>query len=170
MAANEKSVEADDGTRRKVFMIVGVCAALLLGGLIYLVSRPAAQSVEVRLPGALRAGDPAFEQVREQVILDSKQAFESPRPLGDIVMTLESTARNFTGRTITGLEVRGAVVNSAGNPIKERTMIALPSGAASVAELEPNRTLPVRMMLEGFNKSDDRANFRLEVTAVRFKQ
>lgn len=169
MAANEKSVETDDGTRRKVFMIVGVCAALLLVGLIYLVSRPAAQTVEVRLPGALRAGDAGFEQARDQVILDSKEAFESPRPLGDIVMTLKSTARNFTGRTITGLEVRGAVVDSAGSPVKQRTIMALPSGVESVTELEPNKTLPVRMMLEGFGKSDDRANFRMEVTAVRFK-
>lgn len=170
MATDEKRVETDDGTRRKVFMIVGVCAALLLVGFIYLLSRPATPNVEPRLEGALRSGDPAFEQVLEQVILDSKQAFESPRPLGDIVMTLESTARNFTGRTITGLEVRGAVVDSAGSPIRERTLIALPSSQTSSAELEPNRTLPVRIILEGFKKSDDRANFRLEVTAVRFKE
>ena len=169
VASDEKSVETDDGTRRKVFMIVGACAALLVVGFVYLLSRPATQSVEVRLQGALRAGDPAFEQAREQVVLDSKQAFESPRPLGDIVMTLESTVRNFTNRTITGLEVRGAVVDSAGSPIKERTLIALPSGQTPLPELEPNKTLPIRITLEGFKKSDDRADFRMEVTAVRFK-
>jgi hypothetical protein len=166
---DEKKIDTDDGTRRKIFIIVGVCAALVVVGFVYLLSRPAAQNVEVRLPGALRAGDPAFEQVREQVILDSKEAFESPRPLGDIVMTLESTARNFTNRTITGLEVRGAVVDSAGSPIRERTLIALPINQTTLTELEPNKTLPVRIMLEGFKKSDDRANFRMEVTAVRFK-
>lgn len=159
-----------DATRRKVFIIMGVGAALVLAGLVYLMTRPPAQNAtEARLEGALRAGEPAFERIREQIVLDSKEASESPRAVGDVVMFLQATVRNFTGRTINGLEVHGAVVDSAGNAIRERTVIAVPSGQTTLTELEANKTLPVRIMLEGFKKSDDRANFRMEVTGVRFK-
>lgn len=166
----DRAATADADTRRKVFIIVGVGAALVLAGLLYLVTRPAAEGVAApRLEGALRPGEPAFEQVRQQIVLDGKDADQSPRAVGDIVMTLKATARNFTGRTITGLEVHGAVVDSAGNPIKERTVIVLPSGQTALEELQPNKTMPVRIMLEGFKQSDDRANYRMEITGVRFK-
>lgn len=161
---------ADTDTRRKIFIIVGVVAALMLAGLIYLITRPAAtNTAEARLAGALRSGDPEFDAVREQVVLDSKEAFESPRAVGDIVMELRATARNFTGRTINGLEVHGTVIDSARNVVKERTVTVLPSGQTTQTEIEPNKTLPVRITLEGFKKSDDRANFRMELTGVRFK-
>lgn len=160
----------DDATRRKVFIIMGIGAALVLAGLVFLITRPTTSNVtEARLESAIRAGEPSFEKVREQVVLDSKEASESPRAVGDVVMFLQATVRNFTGRTINGLEVRGAIVDSAGNPVRERTVIVLPSGQTAQTEIEPNKTLPVRIMLEGFKKSDDRADFRMELTGVRFK-
>lgn len=157
----------DAGARRKIFLIVGIVAALLLAAFAYLVSRPAAPNVEPRLENAVRPGDPAFDSVRDKIVLDNKEADQSPRPVGDIVMNLRATARNFTGRTISGLEVRGAVVDSTGNPIRLRTVIALPTG--STTELATNKTLPIRVTLEGFRQSDDRSDFQLEITGVRFK-
>ena len=168
--AYEASGTADADRRRKVFIIVGIGAALVLAGLLYVITRPSAPDVaEARLEGALRPGDPAFDALRGQVVLDSKEAFESPRAVGDIVMSLQATVRNFSSRTINGLEVHGAVVDSAGNPVKERTVIVLPSGQTTQTEIEPNKTLPVRVMLEGFKQSDDRADTRMEIVGIRFK-
>jgi hypothetical protein len=36
-------------------------------------------------------------------------------------------------------------------------------------ELENNRSMSVRVMLEGMTDKDDRANIRMEVTAFKFK-
>ena len=166
-AATSAGDTGDAGARRKIFLAVGIVAALLLAAFAYLVSRPGAPNVEPRLANAVRPGDPEFDSFRDKLVLDNKEADQSPRAVGDIVMNLRATARNFTGRTITGLEVRGAVVDSTGNPVRERTIIALPSG--SNTELATNKTLAVVVRLEGFSQSDDRSDFQLEITGVRFK-
>ncbi|HEX8098481.1 MAG TPA: hypothetical protein VF507_10610, partial [Pyrinomonadaceae bacterium] len=84
----------------------------------------------------------------------------------DWVMTLSTTVRNFTGRTISGLEVYAAVVDSRGKPLKERTVIVIPDKRP---ELEPNGTVPVNVTLEGMADSDDRANIKMEITAFKLK-
>ncbi len=94
------------------------------------------------------------------------EADEAKRALGDIVMSLQGTVRNFSGRTLTGLEISAAVVNHQGQPVKQRTVVVIP---ARQAELDHNRTIPVQVMLEGMTDADDRANIRMEVTAFTFK-
>jgi hypothetical protein len=64
------------------------------------------------------------------------------------------------------LEIRGAVVDHQGQPVKERTVIVIPSRQP---ELAPNKTMPVTMMLEGMKDTDDRANIKMEVAGVKFK-
>jgi hypothetical protein len=101
--------------------------------------------------------------------VDEPEADEGSRVVGDIVMTLRTTVRNFTGRIISGLEMRAAVVDLEGKPIKERYVIVVPNSAKSVTELENNKTLPVSVTIEGFSKSDIRANIQMEVTGIKFK-
>jgi hypothetical protein len=58
-------------------------------------------------------------------------------------------------------------VDHGNQPVKERTVIMIPTRQA---ELAPNKTMPVTMMLEGFKDTDDRANIKMEVVAVKFKE
>ena len=168
MAHSETSRTEEDRTRRTIFIVVGVVTALLVAGLIYFLAQPhSSVSEPLRLEGATRPGSPEFEQIRERVAVDGLEAFESARPLGDIVMELRATVRNFTGRTINGLELRGAVVDPEGNPVKERTVIVIPTKRQP--ELEPNRTMQARMVLEQISKDAVRANIKMEVAGVRFK-
>ncbi len=99
--------------------------------------------------------------------MDEPQATEARRAVGDIVMNLQTTLRNFTGRTVTGVEMRAAVVDLEGNAVRERTTIVLPSARTGQREIEPNNTLPVQIMLEGFRQDDVRANIQMEITAIR---
>ena len=115
----------------------------------------------------LRAGSPEFDELSKKITITDKDALESPRPIGDIVMTLQGTVRNFTGRTLTGLEIRGVVVDITGKPIKERAFTVLPRDTRQ--ELENNQTMPVSIVIEGFSKNDPRANFDLQVTGLRVK-
>lgn len=169
MSTTPQNINETNSSRRMIFLIFGVIAVLLIGCLIYLATRPSTGSGtggQQRLEGAIRAGTPEFEQYRERIPLDGLEATEATRAIGDVVMTLKATARNFTGRTIDGLEVHAAVVDSQGNPVKERYVIVVPTRQA---ELEPNKTMEVPVMLEGMKKDDDRANIKMEVTAVKFK-
>ena len=173
MSTIRANTEEADASRRKVFIVVGLVTALLVAALVYLATRrsddgPAAQP---RLVGALRADSPEFAQLRERVVVEfiaDQDAFESTRAVGDIVMTLRPKVRNFTGRTLSGLELKATVVDLEGNPVRERTLIAIP--AAGRTQLENNKVAEVQIMLEGFRKDEVRANARVEVTGVKFAQ
>ncbi len=167
MAASERPVSELDDSRRKVIMGAAVVAAILIAFVFYLLLRASGGGPEQpTLEGAIRAGSPEFEQYHSRIVLDAPEADEARRALGDIVMSLRTTVRNFTGRTLNGLEVRAAVVDQDGNPVKVRTVVVVPTRQA---ELQPNRTLPIQVMLEGMTDSDIRADIRMEVIAFRFK-
>src|SRR6266850_6443738 len=112
---------------RGIIIAVALVAAVLIGGVFYVLMRKSMRdSPPPRLDNAIRAGSPDFEKYKRLIALDEPEADESPRALGDIVMTLSTTVRNFTGRTITGLEIKGSVVDHDGKPVKENTVIVIP--------------------------------------------
>jgi hypothetical protein len=164
--ATEHSIP-EDKSHRTLIIVVAVIAAVFIGGFFYLLLRKtAAPTAAPSLQGAIRAGSPDWEKYSKLIARDDPEADESKRALGDIVMTLHTTVRNFTGRTIVGLEMRGAVVDHDGKPVKERTLVVIPGRQS---ELEPNKTMKVSMLLDGFKDSDDRANIKMEVSGFLLK-
>jgi hypothetical protein len=158
----------EEPPRRTLIIVVAVIAAILIGGFFYLLLRATSTSNQApRLANAIRPGSPDFEKYKKLIALDDPEADQSPRALGDIVMTLTTTVRNFTGRTITGLEIKGTVVDHDGKPVKENTIIVIP--IKSVPELDANKTMHVSVLLEGFTDSDDRANIKMEVTGFTLR-
>lgn len=170
MSTNERDVAENNRTLWIVYGVIGIVSLLLIGGIIFIAKTPIATNVEqTKLDGALRSGSPDFEKYKALITVDKPEAKEGARAIGDIVMWLTTTVRNFTGKTITGLEMRGVVVDLAGNTVKERSLVVIPSGATGVSELDPNKTMAVTITIEGMSKEADRANIKMEVTAVRFK-
>ncbi len=167
MATQDRRLEEND-SRRTLIIIVAVAAAVVIALFFYLLMRAGGSNGgEPRLAGAIRAGTPEFEQYKTQIVLDDPEAYESPRALGDIVMSLKTTVRNLSNKTLNGLEMRGVVVDGNGQPVKERTIIVIPTRQP---ELPPNKTMDVSIMLEGFKETDYRANIKMEVAAVKFKE
>jgi hypothetical protein len=167
MASSEQQTSVANDSRRKVIIAVAVIAALCIAGLFYFLMRASSRvAVVPTLEGAIRAGSPGFAEYQPKIVLDEPEADEAKRALGDIVMNLRTTVRNFTGKTINGLEMRASVVNHQGQPVNQRTVVVIP---ARQPELEPNKTLPVQIMLEGMTETDDRANIKMEVVGIRFK-
>ena len=118
------------------------------------------------LPPLVRAGSPDFEKFQPLIKIDDLEADESARPIGDIVMTLRGTVRNFTGRTLNALEIHAAVVDLDGKPVKERTLMIVP---ARQPTLDHNQTMMAQVLLEGIDKNATRANIKMEVTGFSFK-
>ncbi|HEX8474933.1 MAG TPA: hypothetical protein VF666_12960 [Pyrinomonadaceae bacterium] len=169
MSQPEKNINETDNTRRTIFIIVALAAALLVAAIVYLASRPSAPRGEPRLEGAIRPGSPEFEQYRSRLVLEfnpEQNASESTRAVGDIVIAVRPVIRNFTGRTINGLEIHTAVVDLEDKPVKERTIVPIPGRQA---ELETNKVLEVPFMIEGIKKDTTRANIRMEITGFKFK-
>ena len=167
MSTSERQVSEPDDSRRTTIIVVAVIAAIAIATLFYfLMKASGGGGVEPTLEGAIREGSPEFAQYQSKIILDPPEAYESKRALGDIVMNLQTIVHNFSGRTLTGLEIRGIVVDHQGKAVNQRAVVVIPTRQA---ELENNRSLGVRVMLEGMTEKDDRANIKMEVTAFKFK-
>jgi len=167
MSSSERDFEGSDESRRKIIIGAAVIAALFIAIIFYFLMRASSSgNVEPTLEGALRPGSPEFDQNIAKLYLDPPEADEAKRALGDIVMNLQTTVRNFTGRTVNGLEVRASVVDGEGKPVKQRTVVVIP---AKQPELQPNATMLVVVRLDGMKDSDHRANIKMEVTGLKFK-
>ena len=157
----------EDKSHRTLIIVAALIAAIFIGGFFYLLlRRTMAPSASPTLEAAIRPGSPDWDKYSKLIARDDPEADEAKRALGDTVMTLHTTVRNFTGRTIVGLEVRAAVVDHDGKAVKERTVVVIPGRQS---ELEPNKTMKVNLMLEGFTDSDDRADIKMDVVGFKLK-
>jgi hypothetical protein len=168
MATPELQIpDPDESRRRLIIIVVAILSAVVIATVIGLFIYVGRRSTPPTLEGAIRAGSPEFAQYQSKIVLDKPEAYESKQALGGIVMNLESIVHNFTGRTLSGLEIKGMVVDHQGKPINQRAVVVIPTDRQ--AELENNRSMPVRVMLDGMTDKDDRANIQMEVTAFRLK-
>lgn len=152
----------EEKSPRVLIIAVAAIAAIFIGGFFYfLLRRTVAPGPPTTLQGAVRPGSPDWDKYAKLIVRDDPEADESKRALGDTVMWLHTTVRNFTGKTITGLEMRGSVVDSDGKPVKERTVVVIPGRQP---ELDPLKTMRVSITIDGFSDSDNRANIKMEVT------
>jgi hypothetical protein len=167
MAAPDRRIETSD-TNRTLIIVVAVVAAIAIAGLFYgLMRLGGGGSGPTGLQGAIREGSQHWDENKKNIVLDEPEATEGKRALGDITMTLSTTVRNLTGKTLTGLEIRGAVVDYEGKPVKQRAVVVVPG---RVSELAPNKTLPVNITLDGMTDTDARANIKMEITGFKFKE
>lgn len=154
----------------KLFLGIMLVGLLLVGGLIaYFLMQPAPQAQEVRLENAVREGSPEFEAAIKRIVVepDLNYTTEATSPIGGLQMTLAGLVRNFSGKTVNGLEVVGSVVDQKGGVVKEKKAIVIPGLSDRV---ENNKVTPIRMVIDGFDRKDDRANIKWRITAVRFEQ
>jgi len=167
MAIQDRRVE-ESASHKTLIIIVAVAAAVVIALFFYVLMRAGGSGpAEPTLQGAIRPGSPEFEKYKAGLVLDEPEAFEAKRALGDTVMTLKTTVRNLTGKTLNGLEIYAAVVDHQGKPVKERTVLVIPTRQP---ELPPNRTMDVPVMLEGMKDTDDRANIKMQIAGVKFKE
>jgi hypothetical protein len=68
---------------------------------------------------------------------------------------------------LNGLEIRAAVVDYEGKPVKQRSVVVVPTRQP---ELAPNKTMQVIVTLDGMSETDARANIKMDITAFRFKE
>ena len=126
--------EEPDKSRLVIYAGLAVVGLVLLGGLAYLATRPAQKAGEEKLAGAIRPGSPDWPGDRLVVDFDpDENATIGANALGNFVVTMKPTVRNFTGRTVNGLEFRAAGLDLKGNVISERTFV-------TEQEIEPNKT------------------------------
>ena len=145
--------------------VITTIIALVAAGLHYVAMTQPVPYSGPRLSSALRPGETEFEQVREQIEIAQLMGIEQVHPFNSLAVDLTATVRNNTGRTISGLEMRGAIVDAQNSTVRERTVMVIPTRQTA---LEPGEAIGVRVLLESISKDFERADMVLEVTGVRF--
>jgi len=166
MAIQDRRAE-EAASNKTLIIVVAVAAAVVIALFFYVLMRAGGGgSGEPTLQGAIRPGSPEFDKYKAGLVLDDPEAFEAKRALGDTVMTLKTTMRNLTGKTMNGLEIYAAVVDHQGKPVRDRSVVVIPTRQP---ELAPNKTMDVAIELAGFKDTDDRANIKMQIAGVKFK-
>lgn len=147
--------------------IIAVAIALVAAGMQYFaLTQPYLNSYsQPRLEESLRAGNPDFERLREKVLVEHLVGVEKMHPFSDLVIELTATVTNNTGRTISGMELQGAIVDSHGSLVRARTVVVIPTRQTA---LEPDEAMNVRILIENIDPDSERGHVSLEVTALRF--
>lgn len=154
--------EERDKSHLVIYAGIAVLGLLLVAGLAYLATRPTQKPGEERLAGAVRPGSADFPGNKLVVDFDpDENATIGGNALGNYVVTMKPTVRNFTGRLVNGLEFHASGLDLKGNIIRERTYV-------TEEEIEMNK---IASPVIGLNfPSDNRpAQLKLELTGVRFK-
>jgi len=163
MSSFERRGGEADGSRRAIFIAVAIVGALLVAGLAWWASRPSARPGEERLADAVRPGAPEFPGPDRLMVefRPDDNAEIGPTALGTWAVTMRPVVRNFTGRTVNGLEFRAAGLDLSGNVIRERTFV-------TQQEIEPNK-IHTPAISVNFPQDNKPADLKLELTGVRFK-
>ena len=98
-------------------------------------------------------------------VIEQLVGTEKTHPFNSFVVEITATVRNRTGRTISGLQMRGAIVDAEKTSVRERTDVIIP---ARQTALEPDEAINVRILLENLSEDLERAHLVLEVTGLRF--
>jgi len=163
---------AEPELRWPILILAAVITALLAlsaAGLYYLAMTRADFSsyTEPRLEGALQPGQPEFEEFRRHIAIEQLVGTEKVHPFDSLAVAMTATVRNNTGRSISGLELRGAILDRENSSVRERTVVVIPKRQKI---LESGETISTRILLDGIDKDSDRAHLLLEVTAIRFDE
>ena len=152
----------------KIFLLAMLAGAIIIASIIGIIAlKPSRVTIEQEaLENALRAGSPGFAELSRRVIVQSARdsIMESPTALGSIMMSIPAVIQNRTDKTLTTLEVKVGVVDTTGKIIKEKTMLVVPKQQTTLA---PGEKMLVTGVVEGFEKTDDRANVQWKVSALK---
>jgi hypothetical protein len=149
--------------------VITVLLAISTAGLYYLamMQSDVISYTEPRLEGALQPGQPEFEESRRLIAIEQLVGTEKVHPLDNLAVAMTATVRNNTGRNISGLELRGAVLDRENSSVRERTVVVIPQRQKI---LESGEAINTRILLDGIDKDSDRAHLVMEVTAIRFAE
>ena len=158
--------------RWPIVLLAAAITALLVmltAGLYYvaMTQTTVKSDTQPRLERALQPGQPGFEEFRPHIAIEQLVGTEKLHPFNTLAVAMTATVRNNTGRTISGLALRGAILDSTSSTVRERTVVVIP---VRQKVLESGEAINTRILLESIDKDSDRAHLVLEVTAMRFDE
>ena len=154
----------------KIMLAAILTAVVVVAGVVWLMTfTPTREEQKQELmAGAFYPGAPEFDNYTNNIIVttNTERTSQSKIAIGTIQMAIHGMIRNKGTRVINLLELNVGVVDTKNQVIKEKRTLVVPNQSLT---LNPNETISVFVPLDGFKESDDRANVRWKVTAIRFQ-
>ena len=163
----EINKKPEGGSKAAFWIVAAIGLAAVIGIMAFLLTRPTSNEAQQQtIEGAYREGSPEFAALTRKIVLenDEEHTSESPTALGTIQMSIGGRVRNLSDKTITGLEAKVTIVDLSEKPIREKTVILVPKQLESLA---PSEVAPVRVIMDGFKKEENRAVIHWKVTAIK---
>jgi hypothetical protein len=151
----------------KPLVVGALIGMVILAGAIWLLMRQPSMEDQMAniLEGSYHEGSPEFAQITKDIIIStSDNTVQSPNAFGTISMYIAGKIRNKGDKTINGLEINVAVIDSFNQVLKEKRLLVVPT---KQPQLGPGETIDVHLEIPGFDRKDDRADIRWKVTAIR---
>jgi len=151
----------------KAYAAGALLGLILIGALVFIASRRPSMEDQMAavLADAEREGSPEFDAITKDIIIStSDKTVEYSNAFGSISMSIVGTVKNKGSRMIDGLEVNVAVIDQFNQVVKDKNVLVVPT---QQPQFGPGEIIPITLSLDGFKKSDDRANIRWKVTAIR---
>ena len=153
----------------KGFIFALAIAVVIVGGAIGLIWKfqPSHEEQKrIALEGAVREDSPEFPELTKRIIAETngEKTWESPIGTGYMMMNIAGRIKNYSGKTLSGLEVKVSVNDQLGKTVRDKTVIVVPIQQST---LEPGGVMDVVVRIDGFSPDDDRAQIRWKVTAIK---
>lgn len=151
----------------KAYGVGALLGLLLIAALVFIaMQRPSMQDqMAAVLADAQREGSPEFDAITKDIIIStSDKTVEYSNAFGTMSMSIVGTVKNKGSRVINGLEVNVSVIDQFNQVVKDKNVLVVPT---QQPQFGPGETIPITLSIDGFKKSDDRANIRWKVTAIR---
>ena len=147
--------------------IISVLIAVIVAGLHYVaMNQRSFTSYSAPQPAwTLRTGQPEFEQHRKDIVLSQILGRERLYPFNNLTVELTAVVTNRSNRVISGLEMRGAILDTKNSIVQQQTVTIVP-GQQKL--LEVDETITVRVLLKRMGQHSDRSHKVLEVTGISF--
>ncbi|MFL6467519.1 MAG: hypothetical protein ACJ72Z_06135 [Pyrinomonadaceae bacterium] len=154
-------------TNYKGYILGAIIGLIAIAAIIFIAAqRPSMEDQAAAvLDDAYREGSPEFDAITKDIIISTTdKTIEGQNAFGSISMFIVGKVKNKGNKLINGLEVNVAVIDQFNAVLKEKRVLVVPK---QQEQLGPGETIPITLSIEGFKKSDDRANIRWKVTAIR---
>jgi hypothetical protein len=159
--------EKKTGLNVKALAVGALVGIVILSAGIWLLTRQPSmedQKADI-LAGSFHEGSAEFAEITKDIIISTADdTVQSPNAFGSISIYPHGKIRNKGNKTINGLEVNVAIVDSFNGVLKEKRVLVVPT---QTPQLGPGEMIDIHLEIPGFDKKDDRANIRWKVTAIR---
>jgi gas vesicle protein len=152
-------------------LVVGILVGVVViaAAVVVLLMQPSMEEQKAAvLADAIHEDDPRFVDLTNDIVIETGQnTVESPNAFGSISMYIVGNVKNKGERVYNGLSVNAAVLDQQNNVLKDKDVLVVPTQRGSIS---PGEVIPITLEIAGFKRTDDRANIRWKVTAIRLPQ